>query len=80
MDLEMAKERYPNLVTFTGFDNAFVGGVTIAGQEPIACYHYSKMLSNLTPDIPLEDAREYLTFNVMGAYFGESTPAVLEDE
>jgi len=46
-----------------------------------AVYSYSKIMERLTDNgMDSDEAEEYISFNVEGAYVGESTPAILHDE
>jgi hypothetical protein len=59
-----------------GFEEAFVG---IAEQfdRRFAVYDYNKCIMILMQrdDMTLEEAEEWMGFNVVGAYIGEATPA-----
>lgn len=60
-----------------GFEIAFVG---IARQldKPMAVYDLTKCLAILMEQgMDLESAKEYMEFNVAGAWVGETTPAFL---
>ena len=60
-----------------GFEQAFVG---IARQfdKPMAVYDLTKCLAILMEQgMDLESAKEYMEFNVAGAWVGETTPAFL---
>jgi hypothetical protein len=65
-----------------GFDGAIVGVVelfTTAGHLQVICYDREACLRILVrrDRMSREDAEEYFTFNVEGAYVGEYTPAFL---
>jgi hypothetical protein len=60
-----------------GFETAFVG---IARQfnQPFAVYEYEKCLAILEDQgLTMEEALEHMSYNVEGAWVGESTPAFL---
>jgi hypothetical protein len=60
-----------------GFEEAFVGIGRQFGN-PIAVYDKSKCIEILMDDMSEEDAYEYFSYNVDGAYVGEETPIFLE--
>jgi hypothetical protein len=64
------------IVLADGFEEAFIG---IARQfnKPFAVYDREKCLDILEKDMPYEEAMEYFSYNVEGAYMGEQTPAFL---
>jgi|LauGreDrversion4_2_1035121.scaffolds.fasta_scaffold97066_7 hypothetical protein len=60
-----------------GFEEAFVG-VATQFNNPIAVFDRHKCIEILMRDMSEEEAYEYFSFNVEGAYVGESTPAFIE--
>ena len=60
-----------------GFEDAFVGIGRQFGK-PMAIYNRSKCIEILMDDMTFEEAEEYFSFNVEGAYVGEQTPIFLE--
>ena len=65
--------------TADGFDEAIVGIVRQFNQPTKVVYDYGKCLKILEKrdGMTLEEAIEYMEFNVVGAYVGEDTPAWL---
>ena len=60
-----------------GFEDAFVG-VAFQCNNAIPIFDYEKCLQILEDDgMSVEDAEEYLSFNVTGAWVGKNTPAYL---
>ena len=60
-----------------GFEEAFLG-VGICFNKYVSIFDYEKCLRKLRKDgLSIEEAREYMEFNVTGAYVGERTPAFL---
>ena len=58
-----------------GFEDAFIGIVYGHSREPVT---WKKCIENLMAQgMSEEDAEEYFSFNVEGAYVGESTPVFL---
>jgi hypothetical protein len=70
----------PKPILFDGFEKAFVGMLRRYGQSvPIAIYDYNKCMDILMDRDGMEEdeAVEWLEVNTLGAYLGESTPAML---
>lgn len=76
MDLSNYDE---DLLTADGFDDAILGVGTRCGQLPIVVYDVAKAIDILiTRDgMSYEEAEEFFTFNVEGAWVGEQTPVWL---
>ena len=70
-------EEYPDLLKLDGFDEAIVGVVQRIGLQAI-CYDTHKVIEILMKDMSEEDAWDYYSYNMLGAYVGESTPVFLE--
>ena len=60
-----------------GFDDALIG-ITMTG-EIVAVYSYRKCIEVLMRDMDEEDALEYFSYNVLGAYVGKKTPLFIDD-
>ena len=62
-----------------GFEEAFLGPGYRASSEDIAIYNYDACAFILVSrdGMSLEEAYEYLDFNVVGSYVGELTPIFL---
>lgn len=65
-------------LTADGFDGALIG--ISCGVNPVAVYDVNEMLTILVKRdrMTFEDAKEYLDFNVIGAYVGEKTPLYID--
>lgn len=62
------------------YDAALVGVGHRCGSEAVAVYDYGKLVEvtmSLSDGGSEEEAAEYVDFNILGAYVGESTPIVL---
>ena len=70
-------EEYPELLKLDGFDDAILGVVQRIGLQAI-CYDTHKVIEILMKDMSEEDAWDYYSYNMLGAYVGESTPVFLE--
>lgn len=70
------------MITWNGFDQAYIGAGYRCGLEPVAIYNYELMCAilvkrdGMTPD----EAVEYIEFNVLNAWVGENTPLILINE
>ena len=60
------------------FDEAIVGMAERCGMAPAVIYDRALVLGVLMRDMSEEDAEEYYSFNIAGAYVGESTPIFLD--
>ena len=66
------------MMKIDGHDEAIVGVVNRFGQDPILCYDYEKVISQLVTDgMTDEEASEWFDFNIIGALLGEWTPCFL---
>jgi hypothetical protein len=78
--LESLRDNYPECLVADGFEGALVGVVDGACREPVACYDYEKCVEIfMAKGMSEEDAHEWMSFNVLGAYCGEYTPLFLHD-
>lgn len=61
-------------LTADGFDGALVG--CTYGADVVAVYDVNRMVTILVQDeeMTIDDAIEYLDYNVVNAYVGEKTP------
>lgn len=68
-----------SLLLADGFEDAFAGILERFGMDPIAVYDRAKCIEVLmTRDgMTAEEAEEYFSFNVTGAWVGKQTPAYL---
>ena len=76
---EFVDENYPDeeILIPDGFEEAFVG-IATQFNKPIAIFDRQKCLEILCRDMSYEDAVEYFSYNVEGAYVGENTPAFID--
>ena len=64
------------IVLYNQLDEAFVGVVERFGMEPIALYDYHKCIEIYMEDgMTYEDAVEFFSFNTIGSWIGDRTPA-----
>jgi hypothetical protein len=70
--LEQILDRYEDdFLVADGFNAAIIG---VDENQMRLVYSVSKCLRILESDMSEEEALEYFTFNVSGAYMGEKTP------
>lgn len=71
--LEIILENYPEegFLKADGFDEAIIGVETKTNR---LIYSVSKCLDVLKKEMTYEEAIEYFSINVSGAYMGEKTP------
>ena len=67
------------MLKWDGFDNAIIGTAERHNMETVIAYDLTKMVQILVArdDMSVEEAHEYLQFNVIGAYIGEYTPIII---
>lgn len=82
MNLGQLTEGFENLTFLeprTDFDPCIVGVVQRNSQEPSVCYAYEKVIDTLKimGKCSEEDAEDHFSYNIIGAYVGETTPSFL---
>ncbi len=76
--LEELRELNPEALLPDGFEDAFVG-IAYRGYIALAAYDYEKCLEVLMrQDMDVGEADDYMQYNVLGAWLGESMPVFLE--
>lgn len=72
-------EDHPDMLFCDGFDEALIGTVSRFGMETVALYDRTKIIEVLMRDgLTWEEAEEHFSFNIIGAWAGEHTPAFAE--
>jgi hypothetical protein len=74
----MTREDLPqDAICADGFDDAIIGYST----HDIVCYSYKKCIQILMNehDMDLDQAIEFLDYNVVGSYVGENTPIFIHE-
>jgi hypothetical protein len=73
---ETLGELNPEALTADGLDGALIGYVERFGMPPIALYDREKVIRIfMSEGSTREDAEEHFSFNVIGGWVGEGTPA-----
>lgn len=70
---------YDRLLFMDGFDEAILG-VSDNFREPVVVYSRKKCIDILCREMDYMDAVEYFDFNCAGAYVGELTPIIVNDD
>ena len=78
MTKEEVEELAEGAILLDGFDDCITGVVEEFGNGIRILYSRDKILESLQKDMSYEDAVEYFSYNVEGAYVGENTPAFLD--
>lgn len=75
-------EENPDALFADGFEGALIGIARRCGQPSLALYSYQKGVDILCErdGMSLDEAEEWLDFNVVGAWVGEHTPVWLTME
>ena len=77
---QLLKERGESTLLADGLEEAFLG-LGYQFNKPLAIYSKSKTLDALMAEgMDEEQAQEYFSYNLVGAYVGEQTPVFLEDD
>ncbi len=69
------------MILYDGFEDAFVCWGTRADKR-VAVYDFNECVEILRKrdDMPVEEALEYMAFNVTSMYVGDSTPIFIGGE
>ena len=67
------------MLKWDGFDSAIIGVGERNNTDSMIVYDYDKMINVLVTrdSMTLEEAEEYLDFNVIGAWIGDTTPIIV---
>ena len=67
------------MLKWDGFDNAIIGVGERNNTDSMIVYDYDKMINILVTrdSMTHEEAEEYLDFNVIGAWIGDTTPIIV---
>tara|TARA_R110000744_G_scaffold214420_1_gene333195 strand:- start:47 stop:301 length:255 start_codon:yes stop_codon:yes gene_type:complete len=69
----------PGLLFMDGLDDAIIG-VAINNSTPVVAYSTIKILENLVQQgVGIEEAREFMDYNIEGAFMGKHTPLIVDD-
>lgn len=68
------------MLKWDGFDNAIIGVGGRCNTDPMIVYDYDKMVDVLVmrDGMAHEEAEEYLDYNVVCAWIGDTTPIILK--
>ena len=72
-------DEFPGMMFMDGLDSAIIG-VALVNGNPLVAYSTEKILDNLVDQgMGFDEAREFMMFNILGAFMGEFTPLVIDD-
>lgn len=76
---EVGEEEAKDIILFDGFEDAFIGLVQQFQGPRLACYHYDICILVLMrrDGMSVEEAHEWMSYNVTGGWVGSNTPAFL---
>lgn len=65
-----------------GFDNAIIGIGERCSTDSMIVYDYKKMVKILVmrDNMTYEEAEEYIDFNIIGAWIGDTTPIIVRQQ
>lgn len=68
-----------DMILYDGCDDAIIGVGSVHSKPLIAVYCYNKLVDVFVKqeDMTYEEAMEYIDFNIVGAYVGETTPLIM---
>lgn len=77
--VEWVKDFTEDVLLADGFDEAFIGMCERFDMEPVAAYDRNRCIEILVQrdEMTYEEAEEFFTFNVIGAWVGDGTPVFL---
>ena len=67
------------MLKWDGFDNAIIGVGERNNTDSMIVYDYDKMVKVLVTrdDMSYEEAEEYIDFNIVGAWIGDTPPIIV---
>ena len=67
------------MLKWDGFDSAIIGVGERNNTDSMIVYDYDKMINVLVTrdSMTHEEAEEYLDFNIVGAWIGDTTPIIV---
>ena len=77
-EMQELLDRYGDLVVWDDCDEAIVGVAERCSQPPLVVYDYDMLVNVfLSQGMTYEDARDWISFNIAGAWIGDQTPLIL---
>ena len=70
------------MLKWDGFDEAIIGVGERCSTDSMIIYAHSKMVEILIvrDEMTFEEAEEYIDFNIIGAWIGDTTPIIMRDQ
>ena len=71
---------FPGLLFMDNLDEAIIGVGQSAAQDPAVAYSAEKILECLVKQgMGFHEAREFMEYNIEGAFVGDHTPLIIDD-
>ena len=72
-------EEFPKMLFMDGLYLAIIGVAQVHGN-PVVAYSMEKILEELIlQGMVFDEAKEFMSFNIMGAFMGKFTPLIIDD-
>jgi len=71
--IEAIREINPDALLADGFDDC-ITGIVQKFEGFVLMYSEKKIIEKLSEEMPEDDAWDYYSFNIVGAYMGEYSP------
>jgi hypothetical protein len=72
---DLVATQEPEALIMKEFEEACIGTCETFGRPIVALYDYNKIIELLMKDMSYEEAVDYFSFNIGGAWVGDYTPA-----
>ena len=70
-------ETFGEVMLWDGCDDALIGVGHRCGKDPVAVYHRDRLVDIFANGMSLQEADEWVSVNIEGAWHGERTPMVI---
>jgi len=78
--IDLTDDLYEGMMIANGYDSAIIGIAERCGQPDVLAYSVTRIVDQLVSEgMTYEEAGEYFSFNISGAYVGETTPVFIHD-
>lgn len=75
---EFVESFNPEALVMDGYDDCIEGVIERFGSPFYVVYNYDKVIGRLVSSgMTLEEAQEWYSYNMVGAYVGEATPCFI---
>jgi len=77
--IEILQEENPEAIILDGLNAAISGIARRCSNKTVLVYDRSKIIEILSKDMSEEEADEFTSYNIEGAWMGDSTPYIMEN-